>query len=82
MGGKCPAVIDESANLDSAVLRILFGKLTNSGQTCIGVDHIYVHSSISDKFKVKLMDKLKQGYGDKKLKDNGDYAKIITEGHI
>lgn len=59
LGGKCPAIVDESAKIDSAVLRVLFGKYVNSGQTCVGVDHMYVHSSISDKFKVKLMEKLK-----------------------
>ena len=60
----------------------MFGKYVNCGQTCVGVDHIYVHSSISDKFKVKLMEKLKEGFGDEKLKESGDYPKIITEGHV
>lgn len=82
MGGKCPAIVDESAKIDSAVLRILFGKLANCGQTCVGVDHIYVHSSISDKFKKVLMEKLKEGFGDKNLKDSGDYIKIINENHV
>ena len=43
---------------------------------------MYVHSSISKQFKAKLLEKLKEGYGDKNLKDSGDYAKIITEGHV
>lgn len=27
------------------------GKYLNCGQTCIGVDHVYVHSSIYKKFR-------------------------------
>ncbi len=42
LGGKCPVIVDESANIDSAVKRIVFGKYVNSGQTCVGVDHVYV----------------------------------------
>lgn len=82
LGGKCPAIVDESASIDNAVMRILFGKLVNSGQTCVGVDHIFLHKEIADKFKVRLLEKLKEGYGDSKLKNSGDYAKIITEGHV
>jgi aldehyde dehydrogenase (NAD+) len=43
LGGKCPVIVDETANLDSAINRILNGKFLNCGQTCIGVDHVYVH---------------------------------------
>lgn len=43
LGGKCPVVVDESANIATAVNRILFGKFLNCGQTCVGVDHVYVH---------------------------------------
>lgn len=28
------------------------------------------------------MEKLKEGFGDEKLKESGDYPKIITEGHV
>ncbi len=46
LGGKCPVIVDETAKVGPAVNRILFGKFLNCGQTCIGVDHIYVHLSI------------------------------------
>lgn len=49
LGGKCPAIVDETANIDSAISRIIFGKFMNSGQTCVGVDHVFVHES---KFKI------------------------------
>lgn len=83
LGGKCPVIVDPSANIESAVMRILFGKFFNCGQTCVGVDHVYVHSSIADKFKKELLKKIKEFYGDnKQLSTCGDYAKIINQGHV
>jgi coniferyl-aldehyde dehydrogenase len=35
LGGKSPAIIDRSADLDEAAERIAYGKLLNAGQTCI-----------------------------------------------
>lgn len=46
LGGKCPVIVDETANISTAVNRILFGKFLNCGQTCIGVDHVFVHESL------------------------------------
>lgn len=59
LGGKCPTIVDESANLMSAVNRILLGRFANCGQTCVGVDHLYVHQAIYAKFKDLLLAKLK-----------------------
>ena len=32
LGGKCPVIVDANADLDVAARRILWGKMTNSGQ--------------------------------------------------
>ena len=45
LGGKCPTIIDETASLEAAVNRSLNGRFLNCGQTCVGVDHLYVHES-------------------------------------
>lgn len=82
LGGKCPVVVDETADIENAVLRILFGKFINCGQTCVGVDHVYVHEKIADKFKKLLLSKLSEGYNLKEIKETGDYSKIINEGHV
>lgn len=42
LGGKSPVIIGKSANMDQAVLRMLSGKLPNSGQTCISPDYVFV----------------------------------------
>ena len=43
LGGKCPVIIDETADLQSAAIRIITGKFINCGQTCVAADHVYVH---------------------------------------
>ena len=43
LGGKSPVILDASADLKDAAEKLIWGKFVNCGQTCIGVDHIYVH---------------------------------------
>ena len=62
LGGKCPVIVDETAKIDSAINRILNGKFMNCGQTCVGVDHVYVHESVKADFNRLLMEKLKIFY--------------------
>jgi aldehyde dehydrogenase (NAD+) len=45
LGGKSPAIVDESADVEKAARRIAWGKLVNAGQTCIAPDHVFVHAS-------------------------------------
>lgn len=45
LGGKSPAIIDESADLRDAASKLIWGKFLNAGQTCIAPDYIYVHQS-------------------------------------
>lgn len=45
LGGKCPVVVDESANIDFAAAKIVFARFNNSGQTCISTDYVMVHES-------------------------------------
>lgn len=42
LGGKSPAVVDETANIDVAVKRIAWGKFVNAGQTCVAPDHVII----------------------------------------
>ena len=44
LGGKTPVIIDPSADLKEAAGCIIFGKLLNSGQTCIAPDYILINN--------------------------------------
>ena len=50
LGGKSPAIIDHSYNPAKAVSSILRGKVLNCGQTCIGVDYVFVPTEKLDGF--------------------------------
>lgn len=81
LGGKSPVIIDESANLKLAARRIVFGKLLNSGQTCIAPDYALVHESIVDEFIDLAQKEITKQYGEEPL-SNEDYGKIINEKHF
>ena len=43
LGGKSPAIVDETGDPDFAAQKITFGKFGNCGQTCIAPDYILCH---------------------------------------
>ena len=64
LGGKSPCIVDESADLRIAARRIAFGKFLNAGQTCVAVDHVFVHSSIRQAFLAYLQQELQSFFGE------------------
>ncbi len=83
LGGKSPTVVDASADVKDAAMKIAFGKFANKGQTCIAPDHVYVHESLHQQFIDCLTDQIRKfygaGVGDREA--SPDYARIVTEGH-
>ncbi|MCK0538267.1 aldehyde dehydrogenase family protein [Alcanivorax quisquiliarum] len=57
LGGNAACVVDADADLEDAVERIVFGAFYQSGQSCIGVQRIYGHTTLYDKLKQKLVEK-------------------------
>lgn len=60
LGGKSPAIITKTANLEVAAKRIVWGKFLNGGQTCIAPDYLLVEESIKDKFLQLLKEKVEE----------------------
>jgi acyl-CoA reductase-like NAD-dependent aldehyde dehydrogenase len=50
LGGKDPAYVRADANLDHAVENLVDGAFFNSGQSCCGIERIYVHQDLYDRF--------------------------------
>ena len=46
LGGKSPCIVDNTANLQLAAKRIVFGKFLNCGQTCVAPDYLLCDESI------------------------------------
>jgi aldehyde dehydrogenase (NAD+) len=58
-GGKDALIVDDDADLDAAADGAVWGACSNAGQTCAGVERIYVHERVYDQFMAKLVDKAK-----------------------
>ena len=50
LGGKDPAYVREDADLAHAVDTTMDGAFFNSGQSCCGIERVYVHESVFDDF--------------------------------
>ena len=59
-GGKDALLVDEDADVDAAADAALWGAMSNAGQTCIGVERIYVHERVYDEFLAGLLEKAKE----------------------
>jgi len=55
LGGNAAVVVDEDADVDDAVERVVFGAFYQSGQSCIGVQRILVHEALYDRFRDALV---------------------------
>jgi len=80
LGGKCPAVVDSSANLAVAAHRIAQGRWLNAGQTCTGVDHVLVLKDVKDQFLTHLKNAVVEFYGEDPSK-SPDYGRIVSDRH-
>ena len=50
LGGKDAAYVREDADLEIAVSNLVDGSFFNSGQSCCGIERIYVHESVYEQF--------------------------------
>jgi acyl-CoA reductase-like NAD-dependent aldehyde dehydrogenase len=60
LGGNAGAIVDETADLDWAVSRLVYGSFAYAGQVCISVQRIYLVDSIYDAFAEKFVEKVRQ----------------------
>src|SRR5918996_4268642 len=56
LGGNAGAIVDETANLDWAVKRLVYGSFAYAGQVCISVQRIYVVREVFDDFARRFIE--------------------------
>lgn len=81
LGGKSPCIVEKTARLDYTAKRIAWGKLINSGQTCIAPDYLLVDRRIKDEFVAHLLQAVKSLYGDNP-QTNPDYGRIVNQRQL
>jgi succinate-semialdehyde dehydrogenase/glutarate-semialdehyde dehydrogenase len=57
LGGKDAVLVDRDADLDRAAEAAVFGAFSNGGQTCVGVERVYVHRDVYQQFLDIVADK-------------------------
>ncbi|PVV02935.1 hypothetical protein BB560_002592 [Smittium megazygosporum] len=82
LGGKSPVIVYglEKQDLDIAARRIIWGKLINCGQTCLGVDYILVEKNLREYLVKQLVAAVKEFYTENP-KASPDYGRIIAQRH-
>jgi len=78
LGGKSPAIIDETCDLQKAAEKIAWGKLVNTGQTCIAPDYVLIKENRLDDFVAHLKVAIQKMFFEGTEINKDDYAKIIN----
>lgn len=78
LGGKSPCVVDKNTNIMIAARRIVFGKASNSGQTCVAPDYLLLHEDIKDEF-YEAFKQVAEEFYDHEFEVNRDYGRMINE---
>ena len=66
-GGKDALIVDADADLEAAADAAAWGGIANAGQSCIGVERVYVHDAVFETFSRLLADRvdgLRAGHDD------------------
>ena len=81
LGGKSPAIIDKNTDLDSIISRVLWGKILNGGQTCVGIDYALVHESKYSEFIEKIKKQILVFYGEdnNSWQTTPDFCRIVND---
>lgn len=83
LGGKSPAIVDETANLELAAENLMWGKFVNNGQTCVAPDYVLVHSAVSVAFQQACASAVARMYGRdaQAMKNSPDLTRIVNTRH-
>ena len=81
LGGKSPCIVDSDIHLDHAAKRIAWGKLINTGQTCIAPDYLLVHRQIKTDLVTRIKHYIRDFYGEDPAQ-SPDYGRTIHDRHF
>lgn len=80
LGGKSPAIVDESADIAAAALSIAQGKTFNAGQTCVAPDYVLAPRAKLDATVDALAASVRRLYPE--IDSTSDYTAIISPRHF
>lgn len=81
LGGKAPAIIHESADLDKATYRIVNFKQQNAGQICMNTDYVLVPQKLQAEFLSNAKQYLQEGFCASGTFNYDDYPQIVNQAN-
>ena len=80
LGGNAACVVDEDADIEDAIDRVIVGAYYQSGQSCISVQRLLMHSKIYDEFKSRYVEKVKALVSGDPSNEDTFIGPMISEG--
>ncbi|MCS6711610.1 aldehyde dehydrogenase family protein [Brachybacterium sp. EF45031] len=80
LGGKSPVYIDETVDPATAARRIVWGKFTNAGQTCVAPDYLMAPAEVIEDLVPHLRRAVHEMYGADPHRSR-DYGRIVNARH-
>ena len=81
LGGKCPVIVDKTADMYFTAARVGMGKISNSGQICIAPDYVFVHEDLVQEFIEQVKQFWKNVASDKPGHSGEFQGKMVNEFH-
>lgn len=81
LGGRGPAIVTPNADIDLAAKRIANVKFLNSGQVCVGVNHVFVDPKVKAPFLKALTKYFDQYLGGSSAVNPGYVTNIVNDRH-
>jgi len=84
LGGKSPAIVDETASISDAAQKIVAGKFMNNGQTCIAPDYLLVHEKVKEKLIGSIVKETINFYDPEGngIENSRDYGRLVNDTHF
>jgi lactaldehyde dehydrogenase/glycolaldehyde dehydrogenase len=83
LGGKAPAIVTPSADLDLAASSIRASRIINTGQVCNCAERVYVHESVADAFTSRVVELMRSTtVGDVLAKPDVEMGPLVSKAQL
>ncbi|GAA2746203.1 aldehyde dehydrogenase family protein [Terrabacter aerolatus] len=81
LGGKSPAYVADDADLEVTAQRLVWGKFTNAGQTCVAPDYVIASRPTLEALKPLLVAAIADSFGPDPSTSSA-YGRIVSSRHL
>jgi betaine-aldehyde dehydrogenase len=81
LGGKSPTIVCADADLDHAVKGVLYGIFSSSGESCIAGSRAFVHASVYEAFKARLIEGTRALRVGDPASERTQMGPLVNQGH-